>query len=118
MTNCSDIDCFINTLWKQDSLLFTTLHDASAAVISGKNDRNGVAVWGKGGKLKVGAYFFFSSSTIVFSLSEFFSLFSPTPLPYYPSWLIFLCILFKLVKSRDQETILCDLFAQIFHISM
>ncbi|GFR78495.1 queuine tRNA-ribosyltransferase accessory subunit 2 [Elysia marginata] len=37
----------------KSSLIFTTLHDASAAVTSGKNDRNGVAVWGKGGKLKL-----------------------------------------------------------------
>ncbi|GFN77598.1 queuine tRNA-ribosyltransferase accessory subunit 2 [Plakobranchus ocellatus] len=37
----------------KSSLIFTTLHDASAAVTSGKNDRNGVAVWGKGGKFKM-----------------------------------------------------------------
>lgn len=37
----------------KNSLIFTTQHDASSPVISGKNDRNGVAVWGKGGKYKL-----------------------------------------------------------------
>ncbi|RUS79087.1 hypothetical protein EGW08_013140 [Elysia chlorotica] len=37
----------------KSNIIFTTLHDASSAVTSGKNDRNGVAVWGKGGKFKM-----------------------------------------------------------------
>ncbi|XP_055896182.1 queuine tRNA-ribosyltransferase accessory subunit 2-like isoform X1 [Biomphalaria glabrata] len=34
-------------------VIFTTLHDASAAISPGKNDNSGVAVWGKGGKIKL-----------------------------------------------------------------
>ncbi|CAL1545408.1 unnamed protein product [Lymnaea stagnalis] len=34
-------------------LIFSTLQDASAAVFPGKNDKSGVAVWGKGGKIKL-----------------------------------------------------------------
>ncbi|KAH9507394.1 Queuine tRNA-ribosyltransferase accessory subunit 2 [Bulinus truncatus] len=34
-------------------VIFTTLHDASAAISPGKNDNCGVAVWGKGGKIKL-----------------------------------------------------------------
>ncbi|XP_035829348.1 queuine tRNA-ribosyltransferase accessory subunit 2 isoform X1 [Aplysia californica] len=37
----------------KDKVIFTTLHDATAAVASGKNDKGGVAVWGKGGKMKL-----------------------------------------------------------------
>ncbi|XP_059174022.1 queuine tRNA-ribosyltransferase accessory subunit 2-like isoform X2 [Physella acuta] len=37
----------------KNHLIFTTQHDASAAMFSGKNDNTGVAIWGKGGKTKL-----------------------------------------------------------------
>ncbi|CAG5116707.1 unnamed protein product [Candidula unifasciata] len=37
----------------KNKLVFTTLHDASLALATGKNDNSGVAVWGKGGKIKL-----------------------------------------------------------------
>ena len=44
---------YVNFCFPQDKVVFSTLHDTSLALFSGKNDYNSVAVWNKNGKMKV-----------------------------------------------------------------